>query len=577
MKLSGYYRAFIKGNFAMVRHLIAKFENLQAGEWVNPKHANGAAQFNGLQVKSRHNNNTALKQPVDETTDTATFKTKPITQYNTVIKQPTALQVVSASDCEVDTPAKDATTLLYEMYNKPFQFIDYQDDMSDSDTDSVISHDEKIGVLDDEIEVLDEEMDESDGTGFSESASDGELDSLDDYSVGLRLSSVSDDETDADDDNMSCLSDSSDELSLVFNNRMDKNELDVPFTRLVVTGNDGRQQFMATMLNSVPDEVLQSMAWSSHTIEELPQKAKGTPLSAKALSVFDLSPNEIADPDQARYLGEGGNSVVRFAILENYPEKGESHFCVAKKLKVKEEADSFEELKDSVEAEIALQNEAQELAPAIHGFTETEDKNGNKELVVFMDAAKGLDGFSFIYANALSFNEQKALMASLLSAVIKLHKKNITHGDLKWENVFIDRGSETGRFDVQLIDFGLASKNPELNGIYSTCNSYLAPETVSDITKGKAMDTYSLGVMMVSLFQREDAINPFIHDDDYNSRLWSDEDTPELIEEMIASYLSKMTVDHDKIKGIIEQMVKRHPDDRPALDDIKAALQSIKG
>lgn len=90
----------------------------------------------------------------------------------------------------------------------------------------------------------------------------------------------------------------------------------------------------------------------------------------------------------------------------------------------------------------------------------------------------------------------------MCEAVNYIHSKDITHGDLKPENVFLEQ--EKPRIKVVLGDFGLASKSDAK--VYDTfCDdsdveSSILYTCVQSEPRGPASDIYALGIVLFELF-----------------------------------------------------------------------------
>jgi len=91
----------------------------------------------------------------------------------------------------------------------------------------------------------------------------------------------------------------------------------------------------------------------------------------------------------------------------------------------------------------------------------------------------------------------KTVVTDLATGLLYLHTHNITHRDVKLENIMLRKGPG-GRLDAVLIDFGLAHYGgPEQ---YSTepvgTLKYAAPELLSRLPYGQKVDCWSLGVIL---------------------------------------------------------------------------------
>ena len=96
--------------------------------------------------------------------------------------------------------------------------------------------------------------------------------------------------------------------------------------------------------------------------------------------------------------------------------------------------------------------------------------------------------------NRFTDREASQLIKSILEAVDYIHDKDISHRDLKPQNILI--GNSKDMSSVKLIDFGLGDKqrtNDERCGTYM----YMAPEIVNrDSRYTKSVDLWAIGIIM---------------------------------------------------------------------------------
>lgn len=92
----------------------------------------------------------------------------------------------------------------------------------------------------------------------------------------------------------------------------------------------------------------------------------------------------------------------------------------------------------------------------------------------------------------------KNIFCEVLLALEELHRYNIIYRDLKPENIAFDCEGH-----IKLIDFGLVKINvkEKAKGADSFCGSYayLAPEMIKKKGHGKAVDYYSLGIILYEM------------------------------------------------------------------------------
>lgn len=94
--------------------------------------------------------------------------------------------------------------------------------------------------------------------------------------------------------------------------------------------------------------------------------------------------------------------------------------------------------------------------------------------------------------------EAKFLWRQVVQAIMYCHTRNVTHRDIKLENILLD---ET-KTRVKLIDFGFSTCIPHEKKIKLFCGtpSYMAPEIVAKVEySGPPADIWALGVLLFAL------------------------------------------------------------------------------
>ena len=142
-----------------------------------------------------------------------------------------------------------------------------------------------------------------------------------------------------------------------------------------------------------------------------------------------------------------------------------------------------------------------------------------------------------------------------------LHSFGIVHRDLKPENVLMVENSESG--EVKLIDFGLS----KIIGPTQTCNepygtlSYVAPEVLLQKPYDKAVDVWSLGIILFLLLggalpfdddeDREIARQTIYEKVDFSYKTW------DVVSSQAKDLITKM-LEKDKKKRIKLEEVLQH-------------------
>ena len=88
----------------------------------------------------------------------------------------------------------------------------------------------------------------------------------------------------------------------------------------------------------------------------------------------------------------------------------------------------------------------------------------------------------------------KFYSAEVLLTFEYLHSKDIIYRDLKPENILLDVQGH-----IKVVDFGFAKKVPEKTHTLCGTPEYLAPEIINSIGHGKAVDWWSLGILIYEM------------------------------------------------------------------------------
>lgn len=180
-----------------------------------------------------------------------------------------------------------------------------------------------------------------------------------------------------------------------------------------------------------------------------------------------------------------------------------------------------------------------------------------KHLWMALEYCEGSELFYYIYEKRrLEYREGQNLFYQILTGVNYVHSLNLSHRDLKLENILL---SDTKKTTVKLTDFGFVREfNPLKRQFLSTvCGTtvYMAPELIKNETySGFAIDIWSLGVILFTMLYGE---MPFDEDDDLKTKYKIVNEEP----------LYRNSIPQEAI-DILQKMLSKDPRSRPSINDI---------
>jgi len=181
-----------------------------------------------------------------------------------------------------------------------------------------------------------------------------------------------------------------------------------------------------------------------------------------------------------------------------------------------------------------------------------------EKLYLVLDYVNGGELFRHLQREGI-FSQERARFyaAELVIAIEHLHKYKIIYRDIKPENVLLDSNGH-----VALTDFGLA-KTGEGDAATTFCGTaeYLAPEILKSQPYGKAVDWWSLGILIYEMLT---GLPPFYSENTnlmYKKILFSELVFPPEVSETAQTFLREiLNRDPDSRLGAGgAEEIKRHP------------------
>ncbi|PRP83390.1 hypothetical protein PROFUN_09418 [Planoprotostelium fungivorum] len=182
----------------------------------------------------------------------------------------------------------------------------------------------------------------------------------------------------------------------------------------------------------------------------------------------------------------------------------------------------------------------------------------NDNFFIVMELVEGGDLETELF-NDGAFSEEKTftIFCQLLQALEYLHSLNITHRDLKLDNILFSKSTN----DVKLTDFGLSKHQlqSDENFMRTRCGTpnYVAPEIIEAIPYTPSIDIWSLGVVFHLMLN---CCFPFQGN--------SMEETHEHVMEGRIHYSEDVQMSDDAV-DLTEKMLRRDPNERITIQDIK--------
>lgn len=159
--------------------------------------------------------------------------------------------------------------------------------------------------------------------------------------------------------------------------------------------------------------------------------------------------------------------------------------------------------------------------------------------------------------------KRQTILIGVARSLKYLHKNKIIHGDLKAENVLIDKD-----YEPRVTDFGISkifnpynlpSKNDAAN---NTTLTYLAPEIIKGGCYSQKSDVYAFGILMYEVLSGKRAYNELFESENFNRLNFERKILKENLRPSIDFPIKK------GLKQMIESCLSKSPKKRPTIDEI---------
>ena len=250
-------------------------------------------------------------------------------------------------------------------------------------------------------------------------------------------------------------------------------------------------------------------------------------------------------------IGEGSYALVRLAKNKTRNEKYAMKIYEKNKLDI-----SFRKNCVKSEIEVLYLIDHKNIVKII------EDINTNNQIIIVQELVEGISLKDY-YDNELKGKKYlsdehlvilKIIFKQIFEAMNYLHQKNISHRDIKMENILIKKD-----YKIKIIDFGFGLYNPQRETQHFFCGTpkYIAPEILEDIGYlGEETDLWSLGILIYKIYCN---VYPFkgIHNEELYSAIKKGiYKLPDNIQNSVKDIISKLLIVDPKLRINCENVLK---------------------
>ena len=183
----------------------------------------------------------------------------------------------------------------------------------------------------------------------------------------------------------------------------------------------------------------------------------------------------------------------------------------------------------------------------------------NEKLYLIMELASNGNLYNFIQKNKKDKIKNMDLIKKLIIQTIEiikyLHSLNIIYRDIKPENILLDKD-----YNVKLCDYGWATyfTPGKFLTVYCGTPEYVSPEMLKKYPYNEKIDIWGIGVLIFELVFGYAPFSSNFNEDRYNN-----------IKSGKIKWPDDLNEEYQKIKDLIEKILKVNPNDRISLNDIE--------
>ena len=183
-----------------------------------------------------------------------------------------------------------------------------------------------------------------------------------------------------------------------------------------------------------------------------------------------------------------------------------------------------------------------------------EDINTNNQIIIVQELVLGISLKDY-YDNKLKgkkfLNDEdlfilKKIFRQIFEAMNYLHQKNISHRDIKMENILIKN-----EYEIKIIDFGFGLYNPqrEIQHFFCGTPKYIAPEILEEKGYlGEESDLWSLGVLVYKIYCNVYPFKGMDNDELYAAIKKGEYKMPDNVQNYVKDIIVKLLIVEPKLR-----------------------------